>query len=442
MDVRLDPPDRTPLVTAVGMGYGHLRAARALADHLGTDVVRGDREPLASPSEARLWRLTRRLYEGFTRLSQTRAGTPLRTLLQTVTEIPPAARAARPVPPTLGARLLAAMVRRGLGKGLADAARASGRTVLTTFYAQAIAAAAHGAGSVACVVTDTDVNRIWAPVDAGATTLRYLAPGRRAADRLTSYGVPPSRIDVTGFPLPDLLVGGTGADAARRNLAARLVRLDPGGTFVGARLRELSRELGPLPADERGRPPLLTLAVGGAGAQAAVARKLVAGLADSLRRGRIRLALVAGLRTSVAEGFRTSLCEAGLTELPGGPVEVLHDTDFDAYYWRFNALLARTDVLWTKPSEMSFYAALGLPLVLAPAVGQHEAANRRWLLDRGAGLVQRQPARAAAWLEEWLVEGVLAAAAWAGFQTMPREGAARIVAAVGSLVEAGRSTPF
>ena len=38
-------------------------------------------------------------------------------------------------------------------------------------------------------------------------------------------------------------------------------------------------------------------------------------------------------------------------------------------------------MLWTKPSEMTFYAALGIPLILAPPLGAHERYNRRWALE-------------------------------------------------------------
>ena len=61
--------------------------------------------------------------------------------------------------------------------------------------------------------------------------------------------------------------------------------------------------------------------------------------------------------------FEEFLAEVRLSGCP--QVEVLQEPDFDSYYEAMNALLARTDVLWTKPSELTFYAALGLPIVRA-----------------------------------------------------------------------------
>ncbi len=59
-----------PLVVAVDMGYGHMRAARPLARLLGTEVVQVDRPPLAGPEEQRLWARVRRAYEWTSRASQ------------------------------------------------------------------------------------------------------------------------------------------------------------------------------------------------------------------------------------------------------------------------------------------------------------------------------------------------------------------------------------
>ena len=63
----------------------------------------------------------------------------------------------------------------------------------------------------------------------------------------------------------------------------------------------------------------------------------------------------------------------------------------EEYFVRFNALLARTDVLWTKPSEMTFFSGLGLPLMFSWPVGVHEQYNRRWAIESGPGLNERDP---------------------------------------------------
>ncbi len=195
---------------------------------------------------------------------------------------------------------------------------------------------------------------------------------------------------------------------------------------------ELAHFLGALPREEEGRPPLLAYAVGGAGAQADLAGAFLPGFRRALEEGRLRIALVAGVRAEVEARFREGLRRAGMEGLLGerGPVEILRAPTFAEYYARFNALLARTDVLWTKPSELTFYGALGLPLVLSRPVGVHERYNRRWARESGAGLKQRDPRFAAEWIGDALADGHLAAAAWAGYMRLPKFGLHRILETV------------
>lgn len=420
-----------PVVVAVEMGYGHLRAATPLAEALGTAVLQVDRAPVAGPEEERLWARVRAGYELISRLSQLPAvGRPLGRVLDTITDIPSLHPYRDLSAPTRGVHALERLARRNLGEGMIARLRETGAPLLTTFYSPAIAADRAGLERVFCVATDSDLNRIWAPLEPARTRIQYLVPTRRAARRLRAYGVPEDRITFTGFPLPDSLVGGPALPVLRRNLAARLVRLDPSGEFRRSMPEELAVFLGALPREEEGRPAQLTFAVGGAGAQAGMADAFLPGFRPAVEGGALRLALVAGVRPEVEARLREAVRRAGLEPLLGRGVEILAAGSFAEYYARFNALLARTDVLWTKPSELTFYGALGLPLVLAPPVGVHERYNLRWAREAGAGLKQRNARFAAEWLSDWLADGLLAAAAWAGYMRLPKFGLQRILEAV------------
>lgn len=428
--------DARPLVVALDMGYGHMRAAAPLARALGSQITEVDRAPLAGADEARLWRRTRLFYEITSRLSQMRGpiARPLRALLDSVTFIPHLHPYRDLSAPHAGTRFLDRLIDKGLGAGLVAELRRTGAPMVTTFYAPALVADRAGLDGIFCVVTDSDVNRIWAPLDARRTRIRYLVPTERTARRLVAYGVPAARIERTGFPLPDELVGGTSLGEARRNLAARLVRLDPARRFRKVFRDEIAHFLGPL-SEADARPPLLTFAVGGAGAQAGLADLFLPRMRALLEDGRIRLALVAGIRPEVEERFLAAIARAGLERFVGDGIEIVRAHDLAAYFDRFHALLAETDVLWTKPSEMSFFAALGLPIVFAQPVGAHEHYNRRWAIEAGAGLKQGDPRYAAEWLAEWLADGTLAAAAWSGFVRLPKFGLYSIVEAVGRAAE-------
>ena len=117
----------------------------------------------------------------------------------------------------------------------------------------------------------------------------------------------------------------------------------------------------------------------------------------------------------------------------GTGVTILYDANFEAYYRKFNQELALTDVLWTKPSELSFYAGLGIPLILSHPVGTHERYNRRFLRDQGAGLKQRRVEQLPSWFDEWLFDGYLAAAAWSAYLRIPSNGTGRILQTLNSL---------
>jgi hypothetical protein len=405
--------ERKTTVVAIDMGYGHLRPAHALAAVLGTDVLECDKPPLAGVEEQATWARTRRFYEAVSRLSTTVSA--FRGILDAITDIPHLHPRRDLSEPTVGAKGLASMVKRGLGRGLARYLDEGDRSLLTTFYAPAIAADMLGKGPVHCVVTDSDVNRVWAPVDGARSRIRYFAPSRRVVRRLEAYGVRPENIRYTGYPLPDELVGGRDRTILRKNLAARLSRLDPRERFIGPLRADIERRIGRLPKDERA--PLITFAVGGAGAQAELADRFLPSLRESLAAGKIRLALVAGIRAKVAERFRAALARAGVDDVP-----ILFENDVPSYLRAFNALLAETDVLWTKPSEMTFFAALGLPIVFSAPVGVHEGYNRRWAIEAGAGFAQGDPRFASGWLGEWIADGTLAGAAWSGALRLPSLG--------------------
>jgi hypothetical protein len=434
------PVTKPPLVVAVEMGFGHLRAADAVARALGQPLLHADRPPAAAPPEEALWARTRRNYERLSRLSTLPlVGAPFGALLDTITHIPDLHPGRDLSRPTFSVGLVENLIERGIGRGVIAALEREQASLFTTFFATALAADRKSDAPVDCLVTDTDLARAWVARDPRRSRIRYFAPSERAVRRLSAYGVPSDRILMTGFPLPDELLGGEELPVARRNLARRLGRLDARGRFRRALGDEAARRLGGSIAPD-GESPLLVFAVGGAGAQAGLATEFLPSLRPLIEIGRVRLALLAGTRPAVRRDFEALVARHDLAGHPG--VRVVSAPDVDAYFRACNALLAEADVLWTKPSEMTFFAALGLPLVLSPPVGTQEVYNRRWALEAGAGLAQRDARFAGEWLGEWLDDGVLAGAAWNGFMRLPKRGLYRILSAFARAPEAraeGRS---
>ena len=422
-----------PTVVAIDMGYGHLRPARNLATMIGTPVLHADLPPLADAEEQKGWATTRGFYETISRISAAPwLGPPFRAALNAATSIPPLHPFRDLSRRTIGVRLIEHSARRGLGRSMVAHLQETNSALVTTFYSPAVFADFHGYDRIYCIVTDSDVNRVWAPIEPRQSKIRYLAPSGRLVRRLRAYGVSKDQVELTGFPLPHSLLGGPDLAALKKNLLPRLVRLDPNGVFRHQFMGELEA-LGPLP-DPR-EPPHVAFAVGGAGAQSGMASRFLPSLREMLTSGRLRLTLVAGTKREVRDFFETELERAKLTTELGRSVRVLYEPNVDNYFDRFDELLADVDVLWTKPSELTFYGALGLALVFAPPIGVHEDYNQRWALENGAGLRQRDPDVASEWLGEWLSDGTLAACAWAGHKRLPCRGLYRILERLGCPVE-------
>ena len=416
-------------LVSIDMGYGHLRPAYALSEFLGgKPVLLADQAPLATKEEQKLWQGTREVYELLSRAGRLPVvGPGLSEVLRTITSIPSLYPLRDLSNRTPAVRMLEWTARKGMGLGLAARLQRQDATLLTTFFGPAVLSDIHGCENIFCVVTDSDINRVWAPVEPRRGKITYLCPSLRARRRLKAYGVPSERIIVTGYPLPHELVGGVDAVTLRQNLRRRLVTLDPRGRFLRECREEVTYFLGELPPSSVA-PPHLVFAVGGAGAQAEMVDEFLPSLGPSLRNHKLRLTLVAGMRPEVADTFRAAIVRAQLTEeLASGVIQILFEQSHVDYFAAFNRLLADADILWTKPSELCFFGALGIPLLFSAPVGSHERYNRLWATNGGAGLRQGEPRHVGQWLWEMVKDGTFAGAAWTGYMRMPKFGLYRII---------------
>jgi hypothetical protein len=183
--------------------------------------------------------------------------------------------------------------------------------------------------------------------------------------------VPEKNIHITGFPLPKENIGGeTTLEILKEDLFNRLVRLDPTGKFFGFNKKTVFDYLDRSAVPEQKEDCfVLTFAVGGSGVQSELAHKILRSLDFKIKEGKVKLNLAAGIQQEVYREFIAYVEMLGLESELGKGLNIVHDEDLFTYFDKFNAVLRTTDVLWTKPSELSFYCALGIPILLAPAVG-------------------------------------------------------------------------
>lgn len=422
---------RKAWVVTVDMGYGHERASHALDDLAYGDVIVANNYPGIPEADKKLWRDSRVLYEAFSRFKNfPLIGELAWEAFDRFQEIKPFYPRRDLSAPNLQVLQLYWLIeKRGLGRDLIETLRSRRKIPLVcTFFLPAFAADYFEyPEDIYLVTTDADVSRTWVAKDPKRSRIKYFASNGRVVERLKLYGVPSENIFLTGFPLSKDLIGGASYETIKQDLGERFCHLDPNGIFYAKYEDSIRKEIGaancrPAPT----RTLTLTFAVGGAGAQRDLGLQIAEGLREKIRRGKIVLNLVAGTKRDAAAFFKKGLIELGLGSDLGDGVRIQYYPDRPTYFKKFDQLVRRTDILWTKPSELSFYTGVGLPIIAAPPIGSQEMFNELWLRTVGGGTPQNDPQYADEWLFDWVDSGGLARMAWSGFMEAPTHGAYRI----------------
>jgi len=398
---------------AADMGYGHQRAAYPLLDLGGGEVITINNYPGIPDWEKKYWVNSLKAYE---RISRFKKIPILGTLVFQVMDNFQKIQAFYPFRDlsrkTIQQKLFFHSIKAGLGKHLIEKLNPSGLPYLTTFFVAAYIAEYHKyQNDIYCLICDTDASRAWAPLDPKNSRTKFLLPSEKVKERFLMYGVKSDNIIVTGFPLPKENIG-LHKEILEADLARRIKALDPKGEYQ-EHYDSLFRKISIDHSSLKSEPLTLTFAVGGAGAQKEIAGTLLKKFQTKIKNHELRLNLVAGNRPEIKEYFISELKLNGLKE--GEGVKIIFAPGKNDYFKKFNVCLRETDILWTKPSELSFYCALGLPIIISTPVGSQEDFNREWLLSVGAGIDSQDPEYVNEWLPDLLSSGRLARAAMDGF---------------------------
>lgn len=417
---------RKAWIISADMGYGHQRAVYPLREIAEGGVITVGNSDATSPQEKILWDRLLSVYETLSRASGVPVlGKPVFSVLEALLHIPSYYPIRNLSTSTFQVHLLASLIGKGLCAGVLEKIRTNHLPVVTSFYAPAIAADMNGYDRVYCIICDADLNRVWVAKEPWESRINYFAPCGKAAQRLQAYGVPRERIFLTGFPLPQELLGGRELTTLKADIGQRLHYLDPENRFWPYHCRDVEYFLGAENCEfKKDRVLTLTFAVGGAGAQMEIGASIALSLKLRLLKGEARLNLVAGTKETVRDFFQSvkerinPACEN---------IRIVFADTMDEYFRQFNNVLHETDILWTKPSELSFYAGLGIPIIISPAIGSQEHFNRKWLREIQAGMKQENPEYTDQWLFDALNNGRLAEMAWAGFLKARKLGTYKIM---------------
>jgi UDP-N-acetylglucosamine:LPS N-acetylglucosamine transferase len=417
---------RTAWVVSANMGLGHNRAAYPFSDiaYGGIYLLGGHKSE--TEREKFFWRFSRKVYETLSRAFDIPAiGPVFFGIMDRLQRIPPYYPVKDLSSATSQVRFLYMLMKLGLGNSLKRHLNTTPFPVITTFYASALVAEELTDLPVYCIICDADINRAWVPKNPRDSRIVYFVPCRQAKGRLQQYGVPENRIHITGFPLPDEIVGGPDMPILKRNLFSRLNRLDPLDSFRIIHGNEVEQYLGTHNLDIQPRKPVtITYAIGGAGAQKHIADRILLGAEEMIREGKLRINLVAGIKKSVYSYITDKIRKHGLDDTDN--ITVVYDENMYDYFRKFSEILHTTDILWSKPSELSFYCSLGIPFIISPPIGAHEKGNEKWLKEIGAGIAQPDPEYLGEWLSDYLADGTLARLAWNAFLHTKKTGTYKI----------------
>lgn len=404
--------DKKIYLLAADMGYGHQRAAYPLLAFSKDGAINLNNYEGIAAWEKAYWLNSLKSYEKISYFKKVPLiGSLVFKVMDYFQKIEPFYPRRDLSAVTIQQKMFLRVIKKGLGKDLIESLKKNPLPFVTTFFVAAYCAEYYNyPGKIYCIACDADVSRAWAPLSPGQSKVIYLVPNQRVADRLQMYGVLLKNIKITGFPLPLENIGDDDG-ILKTDLRRRLHALDPIGSFRQVYSDLLGDDL--RATEENAQPLTVTFAVGGAGAQREMGALILKKLTPFLEDNKVRLNLVAGSRTDVNNYFEQAIAAAGLAKNEN--VRIVYHPQKMEYFRLFNVCLRDSDLLWTKPSELSFYAGLGLPIIMSEPVGSQEVFNREWLLSIGAGLDGGDPRFVDEWLFDWHQDGRLARAALSAY---------------------------
>lgn len=414
-------------VVAVDMGYGHQRTAYPLRNlAFGKRIINANSYDGIPKKDKQIWRTSRSLYEFISRFRRIPfVGEKIFQIMDGFQKIMGYYPKRDLSKSNFNGKVIFSSIKRGWGKDLIEKLKKNPLPFITTFFAAAFMAEEFNyPNDIYCVICDADIARTWVSLHPQKSKIKYFTPNTWTRDRLKLYGVKPEKIIVTGYPLPKENIGNN-LEIAKKDLAYRILNLDPHGRYRKIYKPLLAGYLGELPKFPN---HLLTImfSVGGAGAQKEIGVQMVNSLKEKIKNKEVRVIISIGVREELKKYFEERIKDLKLD----GWVHILLGKTIPEYFDKFNQALRTTDILWTKPSELSFYAGLGIPIIIAPPLGSQEDFNKRWLLHTGAGISQENPKYTDQWLCDLLNAGDLAEVAMQGFVEIEKMGVYNIERAI------------
>ena len=407
-------------IVAASMGYGHQRTAYPLKDiAFGNKIINANSYDGIPISDKNFWERTRALYEFISRFKRIPIlGDWVFSIMdkfQKILNYYPKRDLSRPI---FSLRTIFSFIKKGWGRDLIRRFEKNPLPIISTFFTPAFMAEEfYYSNQVYCVICDADINRSWVSLHPKKSKIKYFAPCTWARDRLKLYGAKNEDIFLTGYPLPKENIGTEKMEILKEDLGYRLLNLDPEKKYRKMYEPLITGTLGKLPVKPN-HPLTIMFSIGGAGAQKEICVQAINSLQNEIKNNKLRFIISVGIHRELEKYFADNIKNLKLD----GWVHIISGYTMEEYFTVFNEALRETDVLWTKPSELSFYAGLGIPIIIAPTIGSQEDFNKRWLLHVGAGVAQENPNYTDQWFYDMLNSGVFAESAMEGFMEIEKMG--------------------
>lgn len=411
-------------VISASMGYGHQRTAYPLKEiAYGGKVINANDYDGIPDEDKNFWKSSKAFYEFISDFKKIPViGEAAFGIFDYFQQIPAFYPRRDLSKPTFSLKKNYSFIKNGWGKDLISKLKKNPMPIVSTFFTPAFMAEEFKyPGDIYCVICDADISRTWAPLKPQKSRIKYFAPNNWVVDRLKQYGVKDKNIYLTGFPLPLENIGTKRMEIIKEDLKVRLLNLDPGRWYIKQYRALIENEIGRV-SGKSSRPLTMLFSIGGAGAQKEMVISFLKGIKEQIKDQKIKVILSAGTRPDVIAHFLRRIEDIGLKRNVNKNIEIIYEQLIDVFFAKFNQKLRETDILWTKPSELSFYAGLGIPIIIAPSVGSQEDLNKKWLLRMGAGILMENPKYSGQWLFDYLNGGRLAEAAMEGFIEVEKMG--------------------
>ena len=361
------------------MGLGHLRAVYPFKNIAKNNIIIEGKSSIYNEKEKKIWRRYKNFYYKLSKINDIPiVGSYLSKILLSFEKIPSLYSKKSLKKSNIQLNFIYNYIKNNkFNDSLIQYISKDDIPVLTSFYATALSIDYHLKKRIFQIICDIDVNRVWVPKDTKNSNIIYLVPDIKTQKRLIKYGVKKDNIVKTGFPLPVL------SNNSKDNF--KLLE------------KYLNKRLSKLKNINYKKKLNLLFNFGGSGVQKKIFNKILYKWENTEKKFNLFISI--GNNKETYKKVIKYLKKINLFCEVNNSIYIIYKNNILDYYEFYNSHILNMDIIISKPSEMVFYSGYGIPIILTNPIGEHEKSNRRWLLNKGGGLI---PPESFNYFHEWI----------------------------------------